>query len=120
MNTNTNDSERYVPDLLGNKEDPSPMAFNLCFLTVKEQEETEYYESLMVKGSDKIRVRANYSEAFRRGVVSIENCVVNGVSIKTPEEFLLVRRSPKLRAFMQDVALHIKESEELTEEAEKN
>jgi hypothetical protein len=115
VNININDGERYVPELYGNAKDEKPMAFNLQFLSVEESDLQDYYE-VTSAGKGKARTRANYSEVFRRGVKSIENCFVNGKEIVSSEEFLtMVRGSPKLAQIKTDVALHIMEGAEVPE-----
>lgn len=115
MNININDRERYVPEIYGNDKDENPMAFNIHFLTVKDQDEIEYYEVVMVKSSSRLNMKTNYQEAFKRGVLSIENCSVNGKSVTTAEDFLAVRGSKRFTTIMQDVALHIKAASEVDE-----
>jgi hypothetical protein len=104
MDININDTERYIPE-------NSDVVFNLRFLTVKDQDEIEYYEAFS-KGT-RIAMKTNFQEAFRRGVESIENCKINGKEIKTPDEFLAIRGNKKLRDMMLDVAVHIKEASEV-------
>lgn len=114
MNININDGERYIPSLFGNDKDEKPMAFNLRFLTVEEEDATDYYEVMKIK-TDRVNMKTNYKEVFLRGVDSIENCVVNGKEITAAQEFLGVRGAPKLTAIMKDVALRIENGAEISE-----
>jgi hypothetical protein len=115
LNININDGERYVPSIFGNDKDDKPMAFNIRFLTVRDQDEIEYYEVVSVKSANRLNMKTNFQEAFKRGVSSIENCTVNGKAITTAEDFLSVRGSKKFATIMQDVAMHIKEASEVDE-----
>jgi len=99
---------------MGNDKEALPIAFNLRYLTVKDQDEMEYYEVVSVKGS-RVNMKTNWADTFRRGVVSIENLKVNGKEIKTAEEYMVIRGSKKLTSLMQDVALRIKEASEIDE-----
>jgi hypothetical protein len=114
VNININDGERYIPSLFGNDKDEKPMAFNLKFLTVEEEDAADYYEVMKVK-SDRVNMKTNYKDAFLRGVESIENCSVNGKEVKTAQEFLMIRGAPSMTAFMKDVALRIEKGAEISE-----
>lgn len=115
MDYTINDGERYVPEIMGNEKEPSPVAFNLRYLTVRDQDELEYYEVVSVKNTSRVNMKTNWAEVFRRGVVSIENLKVNGKEVKTADEYMSIRGSKKLTAIMQAVALRIKEASEVDE-----
>jgi hypothetical protein len=114
VNININNGERYVPSMFGNDKEEKPMAFNLRFLTVEEEDATDYYEVMKIK-SDRVNMKTNYKEVFMRGVDSIENCLVNGKEVKTAQEFLLIRGAPSMTAIMKDVALRIEKGAEISE-----
>jgi hypothetical protein len=117
MGVNTNDGERYVPTLFGNDKKDVPLVFNLQFLSVKDQDEIEYYESVSVKGKDRITIKVNHYDVFRRGVASIEGCGAFGKDVMNPDEFLAIRgkASKELSQYMQDVAMRIKNAAEIDE-----
>lgn len=114
MNININDGERYVPSIAGNERDANPIAFNLKYLTVQDQEELEYYEVVQGKGN-RVNVKANWKEVFLKGVGSIENLEVNGRKIEDAAGYLAIRGSKKLTDIMRDVAMHLKTASEMDE-----
>lgn len=112
-----NDGERYMPALFGNDKAECPLVFNLCYLSVKDQDEIEYYEAIQVKGVDRMRLKVNFNEVFLRGVESIDGCREYGKDKMTPAEFLAIRgkASRRLYAIVQDVAQRIKQAGEIDE-----
>ena len=114
MVININKGERFIPEAGGNDKDEKPIAFNLRYLTVADQDETEYWEAIASK-ADRVRLKTNLKDAFLRGVESIENCIADGKEIKTAQEFLALRGAKWLNDMMHEVALRIKNAAEVNE-----
>lgn len=114
MDVNITEGERFIPELYGNEKASEPVAFNLKYLTVTEQDEMEYWEVISSKGS-KVTMKTHWPDVFRRGVTSVENLKVNGKEIKTAEEFLAIRGSTKMKDFMLAVGMKIKSAAEVDE-----
>jgi hypothetical protein len=114
MNINILDGEKYIPTLFNNDKDPAPITFNLKYLTVKDQDEIEYYEVVQGK-KNTVNLKANWRDIFFRGVGSIENLMINDKEIKDAESYLAIRGSKKLTDLMHDVAMKIKTASEIDE-----
>jgi hypothetical protein len=113
MNINILDGEKYIPTIFNNDKDPAPITFNLKYLTVNDQTETEYYQ-IQTSGG-KVRGKVDYADAFRRGVESIDNCIINGKPILSASDFLDIRGSKKMTLIMQNVAQRLHDVSEIDE-----
>lgn len=113
MNININDSERYIPAIGGNDKEAEPIVFNLRFLTVRDLDESEYYEIIGAGKNNRVKGKINFVDLFSRGVESIEGCTVNGKAITNAIDFLAVRGVPLFKSLMQDVAQHLHDVSEI-------
>lgn len=59
-------------------------------------------------------------KVFRKKVKGIRNLVINGKPVTTSEELLKYPGVPELEGLMMNVVLHIINSDDLTEDEEKN
>jgi hypothetical protein len=91
MNINILDGEKYIPTLFNNDKDPAPITFNLKYLTVNDQTETEYYQIQTSGGK------------------------VRGKPILSASDFLAIRGSRKMTQMMQDVAQRLHDVSEIDE-----
>ena len=49
----------------------------------------------------------NSKDIFKRSVLSIKNCKVNGKDIETADDFIAIRGSKVLAEMLADVAVHV-------------
>lgn len=70
--------------------------------------------------SEDREVNVDFPKVFRRKVKGIRNLEINGKPVTTAEELLKYPGVPELESLMMDVVFHIINSDELTEDEEKN
>ena len=105
----------YIPQTLLNKEAEENekiiidceyfrMGERMSFSTVSEDRE----------------VTIDFPKVFRKKVKGIRNLEINGKPVTTAEELLKYPGVPELESLMMDVVFHIINSDDLTEDEEKN
>lgn len=105
---NVNANDLYIPEANGNRDAEKPIRMKIQLLTIEDQQECDYFEYIGGKLS-KMRLKANWVEIFRRGVVSIENAP-DGAD--TPDKWLKVRGKKWMSDMVTEVGYHIKQLHE--------
>ena len=70
--------------------------------------------------SEDREVNIDFPKVFRKKVKGIRNLEINGKPVTTAEELLKYPGVPELESLMMDVVFHIINSDDLTEDEEKN
>ena len=105
----------YIPDIILNEgvEDDEKVVVDCEYFRIGER------MSFSTVSEDR-EVTIDFQKVFRKKVKGIRNLVINGKPVTTSEELLKYPGVPELEGLMMNVVLHIINSDDLTEDEEKN